>query len=112
MTIATTKLVPPSDAADAEIETVKDPFADLSALRLSQSFAETLGVKKLITTVPVRRSEAYKIDAARDADAFPEPEWPTQSLNDLIFITFAGRMIEREDHPGLLRLIGARIDSV
>jgi hypothetical protein len=52
--------------------------------------------------------EAYKIDAARDADAFPEPEWPTQSLNDLIAVTFAGRMIEREDHPGLLRLIGAK----
>jgi hypothetical protein len=52
--------------------------------------------------------EAYKIDAARDADAFPEPEWPTQSLNDLIGVTFAGRIIEREDHPGLLRLIGAK----
>jgi hypothetical protein len=71
--------------------------------------------KSLWTMVSSRKEEgveAYKIDAARDADAFPEPEWPTQSLNDLIFITFAGRMIEREDHPGLLRLIGARIDSV
>jgi hypothetical protein len=52
--------------------------------------------------------EAYKIDAARDADAFPEPEWPTQSLVDLIGKTFAGRMIDSEDHPGLLRLIGAK----
>ena len=31
---------------------------------------------------------------ARDADAFPEPNWPTQSLDELIDITFAGRMIE------------------
>jgi hypothetical protein len=50
----------------------------------------------------------YKIDVARDADVFPEPKWPTQSLDDLIGVTFAGRMIDREDHPGLLRLIGAK----
>ena len=33
---------------------------------------------------------------------------PEQSLAELINVTFAGRMIESEDHPGLLRLIGAR----
>ena len=71
--------------------------------------------KSLWTMVSSRKEEgveAYKIDAARHADAFPEPTWPTQSLNDLIGVTFAGRMIESEDHPGLLRLIGARIDGV
>jgi hypothetical protein len=31
-----------------------DPF-DLSKLRLDQSFTETAGVKKLLTTVPVRK---------------------------------------------------------
>jgi hypothetical protein len=34
-----------------------DPF-DLSNLRLSQSFTETAGVKKLITTIPVRKPSA------------------------------------------------------
>jgi hypothetical protein len=52
--------------------------------------------------------EAYKIDIARDANAFPEPNWPTQSLDELILVTFGGRMITSEDHPGLLRLIGAK----
>jgi hypothetical protein len=51
--------------------------------------------------------ESYKVDAARDPKAFPDPKWPTQSLAELIGVTFAGRMIDREDHPGLLRLIGA-----
>jgi hypothetical protein len=32
-----------------------NPFADLSALRLDQSYADTVGVKKLLTTVPVRK---------------------------------------------------------
>src|SRR6266436_5096147 len=32
-----------------------DPFGNLAALRLGQSFADTVGVKKLLTTVPVRK---------------------------------------------------------
>jgi hypothetical protein len=32
-----------------------DPFNDLSNFRLSQDFVETAGVKKLLTTVPVRK---------------------------------------------------------
>jgi len=63
------------------------------------------------TEVTSRREEgvdAYKVDVARDPDAFPDPNWPEQSLAELINVTFAGRMIESEDHPGLLRLIGAR----
>jgi len=52
--------------------------------------------------------EAYKIDMARDADAFPAPKWPTQTLEEIIGRTFEGRQIETETHPGLLRLIGAK----
>jgi hypothetical protein len=53
-------------------------------------------------------AECYKVDFARDEDAFAKPNWPTQSLSELIGVTFAGRMIDRDDHPGLRRLIGAR----
>jgi hypothetical protein len=52
--------------------------------------------------------EGYKIDFAKDADAFPPPKWPTQSLENLILITFTDRMITDEKHPALLRLLGAR----
>ncbi len=37
-----------------------------------------------------------------------KPSWPTESLTDLIDKTFTGRMIDHEDHPALLRLIGAK----
>ena len=47
----------------------------------------------------------------KDQDAFTEPKWPTQTLQELIWHSFAGRIIDREDHPGLLRLIGARQTS-
>jgi len=36
-------------------EPVRDIFDDLSKLRLDQNFVETAGVKKLLTSVPVRR---------------------------------------------------------
>jgi hypothetical protein len=56
----------------------------------------------------MRESRKYKIEFAKDDDAFPEPSWPKQKLEELIFVTFTGRMIDHENHPGLLRLIGAK----
>jgi hypothetical protein len=35
--------------------TPPDPFTDLSQIRLDQSFADSCGVKKLVTTIPVRK---------------------------------------------------------
>jgi hypothetical protein len=53
-------------------------------------------------------AENYKITAAKEPDAFPDPVWPKQSLGELIARAFAGRTIEVEDHPALLRKIGAK----
>jgi hypothetical protein len=52
--------------------------------------------------------EGYKIDVARDAEAFSLPKWPTASLSELIETSLAGRMIDHAEHPALLRLIGAK----
>jgi hypothetical protein len=65
----------------------------------------------LWTMVTSRRDEGideYKVEKAKDADAFPPPHWPKQTLEELIGVTFAARLIDTEDHPALLRLIGAR----
>ena len=67
--------------------------------------------KTLWAQATSRREEGvdgYLLELARDPDAFPEPKWPEQSLSDLIDRAFAGRMIVSEDHPALLRLIGAK----
>src|SRR5215831_3626544 len=55
------------------------------------------------TTATSRKAEGvenYKIDAARNPKAFPDPKWPTQSLTELISVTYAGRMIVKDDDPG------------
>lgn len=48
--------------------------------------------------------EDYQINYSRNPKAFPEPKWPTQSLEALVGVTFA--QITSETDPGLLRLIG------
>jgi hypothetical protein len=66
--------------------------------------------KTLWTEVVSRKSEGaenYQIRFARSQKAFPEPKWPSQSLSELIAVSFPNRMIEVENHPGLLRLLGA-----
>jgi hypothetical protein len=52
--------------------------------------------------------EDYERTFARDPDSIAQPNWPTPSLFELISMTFAGCMIDREDHPALLRLILAK----
>ena len=53
----TAKLQTVSSASSAEDAQMPDPF-DLDNLRLSQSFTETAGVKKLLKTVPVHKPSA------------------------------------------------------
>jgi hypothetical protein len=37
--------------------------------------------------------ETYKIDCSRNPEAFPEPNWPSQSLSDLIGTTFDSLLV-------------------
>jgi hypothetical protein len=53
-------------------------------------------------------AEGYRVTAALDQDIFPEPKWPTQTLDELIQVTFNGCIITDENHAGLLRLLGAK----
>src|SRR6516164_2254966 len=73
---------------------------------------EACGKAKMLWTKAISRKsegvENYKITFAKEPDAFRDPDWPKQSLGELIARAFAGRTIETEDHPALLRKIGAR----
>jgi hypothetical protein len=67
--------------------------------------------KTLWTKLTSRKGEGvedYKITFARDPESFGEPNWPSQSLGELIGRAFVGRIIETADHPALLRKIGAK----
>jgi len=51
--------------------------------------------------------EGYEISFPLSTKAFREPEWPVQPLSEIIGIAFKDRVIMSDDHPALLRLIGA-----
>jgi hypothetical protein len=36
----------------------------------------------------------------------PEPNWPEQPMNELLRLAFRDRIIDREDHPIILKLRG------
>jgi hypothetical protein len=76
----------------------------------NKSHAEACELAKtrwvMATSLKPQGLDKYKIDFARNPEAFPEPKWPSQSLNELLAVTFNGRMIMSEDDPALLRLVG------
>jgi hypothetical protein len=63
------------------------------------------------TSLKTAGEDHYKVEFSRDRDAFPEPKWPSQSLDRLIETTFAGRMITDEEHAAFKRLIGRKQSS-
>lgn len=73
-----------------------------------------LAAKQFWTQATSQKSageDHYKIERSRDLDAFPEPNWPKQALDQLIEATLEGRMILGEEHAGFKRLIGAKLSS-
>ena len=65
-----------SDATPAPV----DAFTDLTALRLDQSYADSVGVKKLLTTVPVRKPHSQEF--VRTHPEFRLPGAPVIELKD------------------------------
>lgn len=68
-----TEAQPQAPEAETPTPAPVDPF-DLSALRLGQDFGAALGVKKLITTVPVRKPDKQAFVRVR-----PGEEWRLQT---------------------------------
>jgi hypothetical protein len=79
-------------------------FTNLTACEM----AITAWVK--VTSRRAENIDGYHISYAESEKAFPPPNWPKQPLLEIVKVTFAGRIIEIDDHPGLLRLRGAEQD--
>jgi hypothetical protein len=77
----TPNLVPDPDQLSNTTEApVPDPF-DPANLRLSQSFTETVGVKKLLTTIPVRKPGPQEWVRVHPSSEFRE-NFPIIELKD------------------------------
>jgi hypothetical protein len=74
-----------------EITDIADPFSNLENLRLSQDFAETVGVKKLLTSIPVRKPSAQDFIRVRPEPAYREsfPAIDLKTERELYVVTRA-----------------------
>jgi hypothetical protein len=51
----------------------------------------------------------YHFEPATHQDFVDQPVWLAQTINELVLITFEGRIIRTENDPALLRLRGMRL---
>jgi hypothetical protein len=57
--------------------------------------------------------EAYESVLAENQNAYNDRlEWPTATMDDILNVTFAGKMIETPDCPAMLRLRGIQVNPV
>jgi hypothetical protein len=70
--------------------------------------AKTRWVK--VTSRKAEGYDDYKSEYAEDPEAFPETNWGTHSAEEWCEITFRDVSIFEPNHPGWLRLIGAKPD--
>lgn len=105
-----------SVAKEDESSEGADPF-DLTKLRLEQSFTEAVGVKKLLTSVPVRKpnkqdfvrvhaGENYRIDAAliefrEDRETYLVAPYIARELSGEYFLATVYTAINRQGVPFL-----------
>jgi hypothetical protein len=66
----TTETAKTAKTKTAAASTPPDPFTDLSQIRLDQSFTDACGVKKLLTTIPVRKPLAQDFVRVHPDEAY------------------------------------------
>jgi hypothetical protein len=80
---------------NGEITNIEDPFSNLDNLRLSQDFAKTVGVKKLLTTIPVRKPNPQDFIRVRPEAAYRE-SFPAIDLKEERELYVVTRNIQAE----------------
>jgi hypothetical protein len=74
---------------------IADPFANLDNLRLSQDFSETCGVKKLLTTVPVRKPHKQEFVRVHPDPGYRD-NFPAIDLKDDRELYIVARTVQAE----------------
>jgi hypothetical protein len=60
--------------------------------------------------------ERYRIcytraEVEKKESPYPQPRWPTQTLDELIAVTYQGLIITKESDPAFARLVGAKVSA-
>jgi hypothetical protein len=78
----------------------------VSAWHLSAATAAEEAMKAWVRVRANMTLGAYEIFLAENQSQIPDPEWPTETYQELVRIAFRDRLINRADHPVIKRLRG------
>jgi len=81
-------------ATDGRVDTWSD-----SAKKIVDGYAG-----KWIRVIPDMQAGGYSV--IEPANTFPAPVWPKEGFKSLVLKAFNGRIIDKEDHPVVLKLRG------
>jgi len=81
-----------------------DDMGRLNPWYQSARKAEVRAREQWVRMVSNKSINGYNVYAP--LEAFPDPQWPTESLSDLLKIAFDGFIIESIDHPAIAYLRG------
>jgi hypothetical protein len=89
-------------------ENLDNPWNETALLACEQA---KNGIWTKVISEKKSGNERYKIRKSEDPDAFPEPDWPSQTPDKLITATFKGKMILDDHHPALARKVGRKVQN-
>jgi hypothetical protein len=85
------------------------PFADFGTRfddwPASALHATACAMKAWVRVIPRRELEQYVVLTSQSGN-YPDPQWPSSTLHDLILRAFNGRIIDSVDHPIVRMLKG------
>jgi hypothetical protein len=124
------RLLPPKKVEHSRLALASKPFDEFFLCRVptrgietsAWAMSEALACEEVTTRWAIVYSlrsegiERYGTRHADDNEFVPPPKWPTQSLQEIITITFGdgshtSNIITDSEHPGLSRLLGRKVNS-
>jgi hypothetical protein len=93
-------------AGDLRIVPVQLPDPDGNHNRWHRSLMEGMEAAKDVWTRIKANRSAGEYERYEAPAGIPDPEWPTESMKRLVSIAFRGRLIDKPDHPIVLKLRG------
>jgi hypothetical protein len=85
---------------------IEGPDGKLDEWNRSARDGAELGMKSWVRLQSNRVIGAYNVHVARPKVPIPEPQWPTESINELLRFAFRGKVIDSPDHPIVRQLQG------
>ena len=85
---------------------IEGPDGKLDEWSRSARDGAELGMKSWVRLQSNRPNGAYDVFVAKPLVPIPEPQWPTESISELLRLAFRDKVIDSPDHPVVRQVQG------